>query len=205
MPLTNVSEINNDWGICGFASSIAALYQHGGAVGNVVDTTSVNQLKVRLLAEIKSFLVTLQANGNITMLNGIRDFTRSFAPNTGHAWAAFTIEEYINRINTACRGGTVNGTDFSMAMTPLAVVEYLKLNGGMIGTRLTGTEYIANNVILGVGKLNTSSPHNGVLHWIYKKSDSEVYNWGERKTLSETLEDVSGAGCPDLVCQIVCA
>lgn len=205
MPLTNVSEINNEWGICGFASSIAALYQHGGAVAAVVDATTVNQLKVRLLAEIKSFLVTLQANGNIAMLNGIRDFTRSFAPNIGHEWATFTIEEYITRIDTACRGGTVNGTDFSMAMTPGAVVEYLKLNGGMNGARLTGTEYIANNVILGVGKKNPACPHGGVLHWIYKKNDAEVYNWGEEKSLADTLADVSGQGCPDLICQIVCA
>lgn len=180
MPVTDISVLNKGWGICGFASALAALYEHGQIKPTVDKAAASGDLKFRLLAEIKSFLVTLQAEGKEDMLRNLETFTRSF----GAPFDSFTVEGYISKINAvASTGASTKDSGFSMAMTPEAVVEYLKLIGGRAAARQAGTDKIINNTILGLG--TNAGPYKGLRHWVYHKSAKEVYNYGEIQTLEQ--------------------
>ena len=68
---------NSHWGVCGFTSAFQALYRantgrlalfHGAGI------------PTKVLAEIKTYLITLKAEGQLTLLREIETFTRAFPP-----------------------------------------------------------------------------------------------------------------------------
>lgn len=79
------------------------------------------------------------------------------------------------------------GQDFSIAMPPNAVADYLRRMGGVKAVLIGGSSSTLNNVILGLGDKTKSDEWSGLRHWVYKKNDSEIYNWGKKETWRELL------------------
>lgn len=187
MCVLKISDLNRDWGICGFASSLGALYEAGIVKGAVDTAVDKGHLSTRLLAEIKSYLVILKAEGEMSLLNEIERFTQSF-----QGFEGFTVDNYIAKVNTI--GGLteqqIKDKDFSIAMPPNAALDYLKRIGEKKNSRIEtggGVSY-PSNVILGLcdpGK--ASNDWKGLVHWVYKKSTSEIYNWGQKVSQEELM------------------
>lgn len=176
--------LNNRWGVCGFTSSLYALYENSPALRS--ELTGAAKLSTRVIAEMKSFLRQLEADGNAKMLTEIADFTRTF-----EGYSGFTINDYIRRIDAvAAKGMSWAKGDFSIALPPDAVVAYLRYIGFRnprvlpAGSDLRGK----NELILGVndpsGKLTM---YGGLGHYLYQKG-STIYSWGRQFT------DIASAG-----------
>ena len=175
-----ISDPNKKWGVCGFCAALGALHAN-----KLLKTTVLEKhMKSRLLAEIKTYLRFLQAD-NSPLLKEIEGFTRGFK-----GYENFSVVRYIEKINSAPVDMT---PDFSIAMPPKGVVDYLKRMHDMKSARIIPAKQKQDNVLLGFAK------GKGVFgflfgrdlkHWVYKKNDNLVYNWGEFKTLAEVKRDV---------------
>lgn len=185
MTMLSISEVNKDWGICGFASTLGALYKQGIFKDTIKRAVSRHEFDTRLLAEIKTYLVILQSEDKNILLNEIQKFTRTF----GGIYSGFTIQGYINKVNTIAVSPPLR-TDkgFSIAMPPNAVVDYLKRICDVKNPTLVQCNSTTNNnVILGIGDKRKVNEWKGLGHWVYKKSNLEIYNWGQKETLTELL------------------
>lgn len=176
----DISKPNIKWGICGFAAAL------GGLHANKLLPTTVQKahMKTRLLAEIKTYLRFLQAD-NSPLLQEIQGFTRTFP-----GFETFSIVRYIQSIDNAVADIT---PDFSIAMPPKAVVDYLRRMYDMKNARLISAGEKRDNVILGFAKGKGIFGFlfgRDLKHWVYKKNDSVVYNWGKVKTLAEVKQEV---------------
>lgn len=175
--LKQMGTMNAPWGICGFTSALHALYNHSPSTpqrqaelarGAITDT--------RMLAEIKSYLQILQIENETGLLNSIEEFTRSF----GVKYSKFTNNSYIEGVNDVVVHG-VNQTPqgkYSIAMPPLAVVDYLKRICGFTNAKVDNN---SNNseLILGVKnvKNKTMVKYNGLCHYLYQ-NHGKIYSWG---------------------------
>lgn len=186
MCVLKISELNKGWGICGFASSLGALYETGTLKGTIDAAVQKGHLSTRLLAEIKTYLVILKSENQILLLNEIKRFTKSFA-----GFAGFTIDKYIAKVNTiATTAPNLADKDFSIAMPANAVLDYLKRIGEKKSARIVASNRVLypNNVILGLcDTRKASNEWKGLGHWVYKKSASEIYNWGEKESETELM------------------
>ena len=168
--INSMSTLNEEWGICGFASSLSALYEHSPR--QQAQLAQAAETKTRMLAEIKSYLVMLKADGRVDLLSAIQTFTRSF----GSTWAAFDIDQYIGRINATVTAGT--GDDFSIAMPPEAVVDYLRRMCDFKSARALASNLPdPPELILGLCS-TTMRMHNGLAHWVYQLN-GKIYSWGD--------------------------
>jgi hypothetical protein len=183
----NFSVPNVKWGVCGFASALAALW-----TDNKINTTLYQEdLKTRLLAEIKSYLRILQGEGSPYLLHSIQSFTQTFK-----GFEKFTIEGYIQDIDKIVSGGVVAGHNYGIAMPAEAVIDYLKRTG-MSKARMEPVDPRKSRVILGFGTRDNTSWYRGLKHWVYKFSGTQVYNFGAPEQLSSVQ-----AQYPDIVYQI---
>lgn len=198
MSIESVSALNRGWGICGFASAIGALYQSGVVRQTIKQAVARHQLMTRLLAEIKSYLVTLQSE-NSGLIGEIEVFTRTFGPK----FASFTVQGYIAKINSI--GGvnpSCNDSLFSVAMPPDAVVDYLHRAVGLKRAQvLNGVNQRRTNVIIGLG--TGTGLYDGLKHWVYRQKggffrSGKVINYGMKEELSATLKNTG----LQIVCQI---
>jgi len=181
-PITDLSALNSGWGICGFSSSLGALYVNDPAIKKTVDAAVKNgTLKYRMLAEIKTYLNLLRSKNRNDLLKEIEDFTRTFPK-----LKTFTITNYIATINEiAEKEPDVTNEKYSIAMPINGLVEYLKIVGNKTNAKATLTSTSTkDNVILGL-----YDEHKTLKHWVYKKSNAEVYNWGEVKSLDAVLAE----------------
>ncbi len=184
MTILKISELNKGWGICGFASALGALHQNGVFSGTIDHAVKHNQLNTRLLAEIKTYLVILISENKSGLINEIERFTQSF----GGSYSNFKIKTYIEKINSISSSPpNLNDKGFSIAMPPNAVVDYLKRVGSLDKALIVkGPKPVLDNVILGLGdKTKSGGEWEGLGHWVYKKNNSEIYNWGKKETLAE--------------------
>jgi len=166
--------LNAGWGICGFTSSLYALYTN--SPGQQSRLARGGRTTTRMLAEIKTYLRVLQADGRYDILDSIKAFTRSF----GGQFANFTIEQYITRINSVVTLSDQEMADlkddsiFGIAMPPAAVVDYLKRICNLRAARLVTTD--TSEQVLGV--CGRSLPmYNGLEHYVYRLN-GRVYTWG---------------------------
>jgi hypothetical protein len=181
----DLSHPNRNWGICGFVSVLASLYESDpkmkAKLNKILDD---KHFETRLLADIKTFLVMLQADDNTALLKEIEVFTGTFHK-------GFKLDAFIKRINGVVNDKELLKDEFTLAMTEKSLLEYLKTNWELKATLTMGAGGAKKNkVILGLyeGK--------ALKHWVYKKSDAETYNWGEKKTLAEVLKECNLAvGC----------
>lgn len=183
MTILPISELNKGWGICGFASALAALHQNGIFSQAIDHAINKQQLKTRLLAEIKTYLVILKSENQTRLLNEITRFTRTFS-----GFQNFTIDNYISKINSiAVSEPSTSDDQFSIAMPPNAVIDYIKRIGGMKHALMVKNANTAfDNVILGLSKSDHARVEwSGLGHWVYKKNNAAIYNWGEKLTSTQ--------------------
>lgn len=179
--------LNERWGVCGFTSCLYSLYENSPALRS--DLTHSAQQRTRLVAEIKSFLKQLEADGNALALQEIENFTGSF-----DGFKGFTIDEYIRKINAvAARGQSIVVGDFSIAMPPDAVVAYLRYIGLRNARIVAASDASAKSeLVLGLrdpdGKLQM---HGGLAHYVYQKGTT-IYSWGKQ------FPDIGAAGFSDV-------
>jgi len=173
--ISDISECNAKWGICGFASSLAALYDT-----NVLNTNVQGRdLPTRILAEIKTYLVILRSENSL-LIQEIENFTRGF----GKQWRAFRIETLIQKMNDVTNPTVVDlGRGFDIAMPKNAVIDFLRRNGKK-GTHEIGLNPIETRVILGLGDTQNKS----LRHWVYKHKADKVYNYGKEQSFAECLK-----------------
>ena len=176
--------LNNPWGVCGFTSSLYALYENSPTLRG--ELTSGAKVSTRVVAEIKSFLVQLEADGNSKTLAEIASFTSSFA-----GFGGFTIADYIRRINAvAAKNQSYAKGDFSIAMPPEAVVAYLKY----IGFRNARVVTDASKKELVLGVADPGGPlkqYGGLCHYLYK-NDPTIYSWARKFPSVEKAAEFAG-------------
>ena len=193
--------LNNRWGVCGFNSSLYALYEHNPAMR--ASLTSAAKVDTRVAAEIKTFLRMLQAEGNAKLLSDIETFTQSF----GGQWIGFTIDGYIQKIDAeaARDGGKLKAkirSNLSIAMPPHAVVAYLQKVAGFPGAKVLtdplGGGFVASSTaheqIVGLSRPSMTS-YNGLAHWVYV-NNGVVYSWGRQ------FNSIAQCGYPGVACII---
>ena len=91
----------------------------------MTDSSRFQKMKftTRLLAEIKTYLVTLQSE-NSPLLKEIVKFTSSF-----DGYKGFKIENYIKAVNAVVTKGT-GAADFSIALPGIVMMDYLQRQWG---------------------------------------------------------------------------
>lgn len=166
-----VSIPNQEWGICGFTSCLSAMSELG-----LLDSVQKGHLKTRLLAEIKTYLELLRADESPLRWE-IEKFTRTFPGYENFSVVYFVADISANQDLTAKKG---------LAMPPHALVDYLQRCWGMKRAHLADPSAKMNNVILGLAK------GKDLKHWVYKRDDNCVYNWGKKKTLAEVMGECAG-------------
>jgi hypothetical protein len=202
-PTTRLGYTNKTWGICGFTSTLSAMYDlNQGVRGQVINGSS----GYRMLAEIKIYLEMLKAAGS-PLLADIRSFTRSFGP----PYDTFEVDEYIARIDNAAgedlsRSQILAEPRFSIGMPPAAVADYIQRQWGW---KATVTAYAimdgAGDGIVGVTKGWFGSgdrksllplPYYGLCHYLYR-SNGAVYSWGIK------FDSVREANAEYRVCYVI--
>jgi hypothetical protein len=185
MPKTEaLSQPNGDWGICGFVSVLGALFESDPKIqkklSKILDSKT---FKTRLLADIKTFLVMLKADGETALLEEIETFTGTFEK-------GFKLEGFIGKINDAVKKLPERG--FGLAMTPKALLAYFKKNWELDAVLTMGPGGAKKNKVI----LGLYDKKGALKHWVYKKSDAETYNWGAKKTMAEVLKECDlSIGC----------
>jgi hypothetical protein len=173
--IEKVGVANSYWGVCGFTSTFQALYQLNPGRKGLVHGAGI---ATRVLAEIKTYLVTLKAEGKLGLLQEIETFTRAFPPTqSGTDFSTFRIDNYIKLINQAVgRSNKELRSDelHSIGMPPRAVVDYLDRMWQKKATLSlfdTGT-----NGIIGV-KRDNRPMYGGLCHYMYR-FENKIYSWG---------------------------
>ena len=166
---------NAGWGVCGFTSTFYAMW----ALNPGMRPALINAPQpFTVLAEIKTYLRTLQASGEAAKLTAIRDFTRSF----GSPYDTFTIDAYIERINGAVNlsADAIKGNQmFGIAMPPQCVADYVRRMWQFDCSIEMGNRNPGSDGIIGVKSSNSPemTEYGGLCHWMYRH-DNRIYSWG---------------------------
>ena len=176
LALDQVGAANSYWGVCGFTSTFQSLYELNRGKKALINGAGI---PTKVLAEIKTYLVTLKAEGDLKLLQEIETFTRAF-PKTqkGTDFSTFTIDGYIDLINKAVGksdSAIMKDELHSIGMPPHAVVDYLKRMWGVTAT-LTLYE-TGGDGIVGV-KRDSRPMYGGLCHYMYR-SAGRIYSWGQ--------------------------
>lgn len=196
MPLSDMGQKNDRWGVCGFTSSLYALYNNSPGLAHG-DLSNVATSDIRFLNMIADYLDELQATGAAQLRQSIEAFTGSFP-----GYSGFSIDEYVRRIRFI---GTINATkavgDFSLAMPPPTVVDFLKRRCGFGNAQVLGlADPARTEEVLGLSDPTGGlQQYGGLCHYVYKNA-AGIHSWGDR------FDDVAaaGAGNPDTVGWTVC-
>lgn len=159
--IQEISVYNSNWGICGFASTIAALCQNK-VVSLGVPTKYLDDLLLDVIAEYLNTLLKERS----PLVTDIEVFTKTF-----EGFRGFTVADFIQRIYNADIL-----SPFGVAMTSKAMVDFLNRNGARAW--LSPIDPKQSNVILGLGTGEPAKIEKGLLHWVYKFNAKQVYNYG---------------------------
>jgi hypothetical protein len=211
--IDNMGTLNAGWGICGFTSSLYALYTHN-PLRQAKLSSGGNQPR-RMLGELKTYLKVLESLGEYTLLNDIEVFTRSF----GGVHSDFTVTKYVQRINDTADthfsfsmfGFSIINTTFEkgeadtknplfgIGLPPHVVVDYLKRVCGFANAHEADLAYTANEMILGVyDKKGTMQMYGGLAHYLYYLNN-RIYSWGQ--TFNDVADAMRGKNW-DVCCKI---
>ena len=187
MPRNDMGKMNIGWGICGFTSSLYALYEHNPTLRSSL--AKGGKTGTRVLAEIKTYLRILQAEGETTVLSDIEKFTKSF----GGKFANFTVDSYIESINeVVTSGANPNDDKYSVALPPGAVVDYLKRVCQFKDAKLVDLSAKGSEFILGVCGNDPKILYGGLEHYLYYLNGT-IYSWGKTFTGKDLNEGVAKA------------
>lgn len=114
----------------------------------------------------------------------ITDFTRSF----GGAHAAFTVDRYIQSIDSASAAekssaGILADEKFGIGIPPLCVVDYLtrmwKAKASLEQVMAdTGADGIIGVCMDDPAPNGVPMPYNGLVHYMYRRN-GVIYSWGK--------------------------
>jgi hypothetical protein len=175
MGMDDMGVLNNGWGICGFTSSLYALYQNNPTQRQKL--AKGGRTSTRMLAEIKTYLRLLQAEKETELLSAIQTFTRSF----GGIFSSFTIPGYIEAINRVGETGVANTGDrkYSIAIPPDGVVDYLRRVCGFNNATIVALDSPATEYVMGVSKPDRPAHlYNRLAHYMYALNGT-IYSWGQ--------------------------
>lgn len=182
----NMGETNDYWGVCGFTSSLYAMWD--------LDATTrarlVNAPKpFTVLAEIKTYLRMLQAEGNTAAITEIEAFCQSF----GGPFIAWTVNDYCDHVSAAVTRSEDEITGdgmFSIGMPPQWVADYLRRVWGyssMVievppgndpgGDAIIGVVVPANTPNPMSPGSNVSTQYNRLVHYMYRRK-GRIWSWG---------------------------
>jgi hypothetical protein len=169
--IENVSQ-----GICGFTSTLYAVYLTRPQLQRQLERAmDASMRSFRLMAEIKTFLQMMKADGKNEILEGITELTKSF-PGYG-GWTVKTYIEDINKLQAK--------TKYSIAMPPEAVLEYMSTCWDM--RPVVTDQVLPGDCILGLTR--TGGPQNrwkNLAHYVFQSAGGRIYSWGEQfSNLSE--------------------
>lgn len=186
---------NRAWGICGFTSALAGLYETDKTLKSRFDKAlHGSDFRLRLLAEMKTYLNFLRADES-PLLKKIVDYTRTF-----DGYDKFTIEAFIEEINQAVTGKMPK--DYGIALPPEVVVDYLKRMWERKTPKVEdGDGASAKNVMLGM--FDKAKAKGGTLqHWVFKVDDANTYNWGKKKSLADVVAECAKVDAGVIGCYI---
>jgi hypothetical protein len=157
-------------------------------------------IATKVLAEVKTYLMLLKADGNISLLNEIETFTRSFGKVGKADFSNFTIDAYIALVNKAVsrtEGDIKGDANYSIAMPPNAVVDYLRRVWDYEASLevVSGGDGGGVDGIIGVSK-GLMPLYGGLCHWMYR-FNGRIYSWGS------TFSSVHAADNAYRVCRII--
>lgn len=168
---------NATQGICGFTSTLYAVYMNRPQLQNRLDGALDSATRsTRLMAEIKTFLQMMKANGNDAILSQITELTKTFP-----GFGGWTVDSCIAAINTLVVG------NYSIAMPPEATMEYMRSAWEM--RPVMTDNVLPGDVILGLTR--TGGPVNrwkNLAHYVYQSAAGRIYSWGEQ---FDNLADVN--------------
>jgi hypothetical protein len=174
--IENVGIANSYWGVCGFTSTFQSLYEINRGKKALINGAGI---PTKVLAEIKTYLMTLKAQGKLGLLQEIETFTRAFPPTqNGTDFSNFRINDYINYINLAHDKSDqeiMDDENYSIGMPPRAVVDYLDRMWGVKAT-LSLFE-TGGDGIIGV-KRDGRPMYGGLCHYMCR-SNGKIYSWGK--------------------------
>lgn len=187
MPINKMGLMNAPWGICGFTSSLYALHNHSQQSKHAA-LEAGGESPTKILAEIKTYLRLLQAEGRQDILDSIEQFTQSFG-----GFNHWTITSYIERINSVVTNGAdQNDPQFGIGMPPAAVVDYLKRVCDFPNAKVADLGASGTEMILGMGTTKLGMPlYDGLGHYLYLRN-STIHSWGQ--TFSDTASAMNGVG-----------
>jgi hypothetical protein len=194
--MKSMGKTNADWGVCGFTSSFYAMWKlEKTARGRLINAPE----PFNVLAEIKTYLRMLQAEGNQTALQAIEEFCRSF----GGPFATFTVDDYCDRISAAVQRSNdeIKGDPlFGIGIPPDYVADYLRRMWGYTSTVTQvpaasdpgGDAIIGMTVKKGTRLLDShgvpsgapiETLYNRLVHYMYRRKGL-IYSWGKDPFLS---------------------
>ena len=188
---------NNLWGVCGFTSTFYSMYELNRGKRALLIGAGI---ATKVLAEIKTYLMLLKADGNTILLKEIETFTQSFGKVGTANFSNFTIDTYIALINQAVSRteAEIKGDpNYSIAMPPNAVVDYLRRVWEYESTLevVSGGDGGGVDGIIGVSK-GLMPLYDGLCHWMYR-FNGRIYSWGS------TFSSVHAANSAYRVCRII--
>jgi len=186
--INNMGKVNHDYGVCGFTSSLYALYTH--SPGNQDYLSKAGDKKLRVAAEIKTYLQILKSEDS-SLLAETAAFTRSFQG----SYSGFTIAEYIRKINSmTSSAATAESVDISIALPPDAVVKYLRDICNLRSAKIVDASASPHEAVVGVKNGDAKFKlYDGLCHYVYKRG-STIYSWGKQFT-SVSDADASFSPC----------
>jgi hypothetical protein len=178
---------NATQGICGFTSTLYAVYSNRPELKGYLDKAlAPADRSTRLMAEIKSFLVMMQAEGKHKVLSDIEALTRSF-----EGYGAWTLKDYIADINKMGVPGSKPLAAFSIAMPPESTMEYMRTAWGMRPSLVD--KLVSGDAIVGLTR--TGGPRNAwknLAHYVYQGANGTIYSWGEQFKSLEAVNKAKG-------------
>jgi hypothetical protein len=196
--MRRMGERNAGWGICGITSTFYAMYQtNPGARSTLINAPK----PYSVLAEIKTFLMTLRDDGKTAMLKDTETFTRSFGVVDGTDFSGFTIDGYIKYINDSLRQYVNKDTlevdeaiesdaKFGIGLPPEVVAEYARRIWGYNATAAMNDQ--SGDAIVGVKDtsrwFNGFRLYGGLVHYVYRKN-GQYYTWGQDPYATLTAAD----------------
>ena len=180
--MSDMGITNQYWGICGFTSTFYAMY---GLHSDKLDNTG--NVRSRVIAEIKGYLQMLKADES-ALLGDIETFTKTFG-----GYESFTIDGYIKKINESVSksDSELKSIDFSIAMTPDAVADYIKRAWGYTATVSKSGD---GDGVIGVCDDPATMPmYDGLCHYMYRKG-GKIYSWGsEFSSIQAAADSLNGS------------
>jgi hypothetical protein len=181
--MTSLGITNAGWGICGFTSSLYAMYHINPAARRFLIAAPQPW---SVLYEIEEYLERLIQTGANEVLSKIEDFTRSF----GGKFATYTAQKYIQNIRESWDKYTqdnspqaaekvMSDSSFGLALPPDCAADYLRRMWGY-DAKWEFTGGSTKDGLIGVKDVNDKKMvlYDGLRHYIYQKNQ-KLYSWGE--------------------------